>query len=91
MAGWWEKQPDAEILALHMHDRKRLPPVLSRHQRLEVFGGMGHSVAVPSGEYSPRQPVHDGGMVCSRGATPAAAPHWLATADQGQGVWGGGG
>jgi hypothetical protein len=48
-------------------------PVLLRRQRLEVFGGMGHSVAVPSGEYSPRQPVHDGGMV-----------YRLATAEQGQ-------
>jgi hypothetical protein len=28
-------------------------PVLSRHQRHEVFGGLGHSVAVPSGEYAP--------------------------------------
>jgi hypothetical protein len=47
-----EKQLGAEVLALHVHDRRQAP-VLSRHQRLEVFGGLGHSVAVPSGEYAP--------------------------------------
>ena len=86
---WREKQLAAEILALHGCARPQAP-ALSRHQRLEVFGGLGHSAAVPSGEYAPWQPVHDGGMICRRGATPAAAPHRLATAEQGQGVGGGG-
>jgi hypothetical protein len=39
---WREKPLDAEILALHVHARPQAP-VLSRHQRLEVFGGLGHS------------------------------------------------
>jgi hypothetical protein len=49
---WREKQLDAEILALHVHDRRRLC-YRATNQRLEVFGGMGHSVAIPSGGYAP--------------------------------------
>jgi hypothetical protein len=54
--GGREKQLGAEALALHVHCTRPQPGacVLSRHQRPEVFGGMGHSVAVPSGEYAPR-------------------------------------
>jgi hypothetical protein len=52
VGSWREKQLEhAEILALHVCARPQAP-VLSRHQRLEVFGGTGHSVAAPSGEYA---------------------------------------
>jgi hypothetical protein len=52
VGAWREKQLDAEILALHVHDRRRLC-YRAIKGRLEVFGGLGHSVAIPSGEYAP--------------------------------------
>jgi hypothetical protein len=70
-------------------------PVLSRHQRFEValrwHGPTQRGLRSPAVGMPPDGLcMHDGGVVCWRGATPTAASHWLATAKQGQGVGGGG-
>jgi hypothetical protein len=47
---WW----GAEILALPPCDRRRLCACRGRcYQKLEVFGGMGHSVAIAGCEHGP--------------------------------------
>jgi hypothetical protein len=82
---WREKQLDAKVLALRVHDRRRLCYRAIKGSRYSVAWVTAWSPS-PAVSMPPWQPVHRGGMACRRGATPAAAPHRLATAEQGQGV-----
>jgi hypothetical protein len=81
---WREKQLDAEILALHVHDRRRLC--------YRAIKGSKSSVAWVTAWPSPAVSMPPDSLCTMavwfvvRVATPAAAPHRLATAEQGQGV-----
>jgi hypothetical protein len=51
---WREQQQlGAEILALPASALRSQAPVLPCYQRLAVFGGMGHSVAIAGCEHGP--------------------------------------
>jgi hypothetical protein len=87
---WREKQLDAEILALHVHDRRRLC--------YRAIKGPKSSVAWVTARPSPAV-IMPPDNLCTMAAwsvgaegppTPVAAPHRLATEEQGQGVGGGG-